>query len=105
MKGINLTNLLFWLTGLIALLIGIIIFILIVAGIDTGADDPVRSGVILFVSFIMCSGLAFGGLIIMALTQISSTLQRIEKILKDREEAANDKNKKPESSGGRKGNP
>ncbi len=87
MKKINFTNVLFWFTGLIGFVIGVIIFLIIVAGLDTTSGDPVRSGMILFVSFIMCYGVAFGGLIIMALTQISSTLHRIERLLKDREEA------------------
>ncbi len=87
MKKINLSNILFWVIGLIGFIIGIIIFIVIAAGLGTTAEsDPVRNGMILFVSFIMCSGVAFGGLIIMALTQISSTLNRIEKLIKEREE-------------------
>ncbi len=82
MKQVTLTNILFWVIGLIGALIAILAFIVIAAGVDTGAEgDHVRSGMILFVSFIMCSGVAFGGLIIMALTQISSTLQRIELLL------------------------
>jgi len=86
MKKFNLTNVLFWVIGLIGFVIGVIIFIIIAAGLDTSGSDSVRSGMILFVSFIMCSGIAFGGLIIMALTQISSTLHRIERLMKDREE-------------------
>jgi hypothetical protein len=84
MKKINLYNILFWAIGLVGFVIGVLIFIIIATGLDTTTEDPVRSGMILFVSFIMCSGVAFGGLIIMALTQISSTLHRIEKILKER---------------------
>lgn len=81
MKRINFSNALFSIAGLVGFLIGIMVFIVIVSGLDTSGSDPVRSGMILFVSFVMCSGVAFGGLIIMALTQISSTLIRIEKLL------------------------
>ncbi|NCC21995.1 MAG: hypothetical protein EOM26_05980 [Alphaproteobacteria bacterium] len=80
MKKLNLTNLLFWMLGLIGFLIAVFTFIVIATGIDTSGDQ-VRSGMILFVSFIMCAGVAFSGLIIMALTQISSVLHRIEKLM------------------------
>ena len=82
MKQITVSNVLFWAIGLIGALVAVVAFILIATGVETEAgDDHVRNGMILFVSFIMCSGVAFGGLIIMALTQISSTLQRIERLL------------------------
>lgn len=87
MKTLNFTNLLFSMIGLVGFIIGVLIFIVIATGIDiSDGGDPVRSGSILFVSFIMCSGVAFGGLIIMALTQISSTMMAIRKLLEEREE-------------------
>lgn len=78
---INLGNLLFSGIGLVGFLLGVIVFVMIAAGIDNGEGGP-RSGLILFLSFVLCSGVAFTGLIVMALTQISSTLSRIEEILK-----------------------
>jgi hypothetical protein len=82
MRKVNLTNLLFWVIGLIGFLVAVVMFVAIAAGVDTGGDS-VRGGSILFVSFILCAGVAFSGLIIMALTQISSTLGHIEKMMRE----------------------
>lgn len=79
----NMPNVVFSGIGFVGFLLGVAVFVIIASGIDTGEGGP-RSGLILFLAFVMCSGVAFAGLIVMALTQISSTLRRIEDILKEK---------------------
>ncbi len=77
----NTGNIIFGSIGFLGFMLGVIVFILIASGIGEG-EMSARSGIVLFVSFVMCAGVAFAGLMIMALTQIGSTLRRIEVLLK-----------------------
>jgi hypothetical protein len=67
--------------GLLGFILATVAFLLILSGIKSG-DATQSGGVVLFTSFIMCAGLAFAGLMITTLAQISDTLRSIEALLR-----------------------
>lgn len=70
--------------GLIGFICATVAFLLILSGIREAAEGGENTGVVLFTSFIMCCGLAFAGLMITTLAQISDTLRSIEALLKEK---------------------
>lgn len=69
--------------GLIGFILATVAFILILSGVKE-MESEASGGVVLFTSFIMCAGLAFAGLMITTLAQISDTLRSIEKLLSEK---------------------
>ena len=67
--------------GLIGFILATVAFLLILSGVKEADTASENSGVVLFTAFIMCSGLAFAGLMITTLAQISDTLRSIENLL------------------------
>lgn len=70
------------LIGLIGFVLATVAFLLILSGVKS-VESEQGGGVVLFTSFIMCSGLAFAGLMITTLAHISDTLRNIEMLLRE----------------------
>ncbi|MBU0859193.1 MAG: hypothetical protein KJ667_04590 [Alphaproteobacteria bacterium] len=68
--------------GLLGFILATVAFLLILSGVKDAENAANSSGIVLFTSFIMCAGLAFAGLMITTLAQISDTLRSIENLLK-----------------------
>lgn len=68
--------------GLLGFILATVAFLLILSGVREADTAGSSAGVVLFTSFIMCAGLAFAGLMITTLAQISDTLRSIENLLK-----------------------
>lgn len=67
--------------GLLGFILATVAFFLMMAGM---AGYPTQdAGSVLFMAFIMCTALAFVGLMISTLAQVLKTLQNIEKLLAD----------------------
>lgn len=82
-KNNELGNSMVRIIGLIGFILATVAFLLILSGIRE-MEPTTNGGVVLFTSFIMCSGLAFAGLMITTLAQISDTLRNIEKLLSEK---------------------
>ena len=67
--------------GLAGFIVATVGFLLVLSGVPTVTDGDSNAGVVLFNSFIMCAALAFAGIMITSLAQISDTLRNIEKLL------------------------
>lgn len=72
--------------GLLGFILATVAFFLMMAG-KTGYPTQDASSV-LFMAFIMCTALAFVGLMISTLAQVLKTLQNIEKLLADQKKSA-----------------
>ncbi len=66
--------------GLMGFILATVAFFLMMSGM-TGAEGEQDADDVMFVAFVMCTALAFAGLIISTLAQMLSTLQNIEKLL------------------------
>ena len=82
--------------GLAGFIVATVGFLLVLSGVPTIEDAANGSGVVLFNSFIMCAALAFAGIMITSLAQISDTLKNIEALLSDEKKPAAKKKAKAE---------
>lgn len=80
-KDSELGNAFVRIVGLLGFILATVAFLLILSGVKGSDAADANGGVVLFTSFIMCSGLAFAGLMITTLAQISDTLRSIESLL------------------------
>ena len=80
-KDSELGNSFVRIVGLLGFILATVAFLLILSGVKSADAGDASGGVVLFTSFIMCSGLAFAGLMITTLAQISDTLRSIEFLL------------------------
>jgi hypothetical protein len=80
-KDSELGNAFVRIIGLMGFILATVAFLLILSGVKAADSGDASGGVVLFTSFIMCSGLAFAGLMITTLAQISDTLRSIESLL------------------------
>jgi len=84
-KDTDLGNRFVRVIGLLGFIFATVAFLLILSGVPTVNEPENPAGVVLFNAFIMCAALAFAGIMITTLAQISDTLRNIEAALTKQE--------------------
>lgn len=72
--------------GLMGFILATVAFFLMLSGMTEYQGR--EAGALMFTGFIMCTALAFAGLMISTLAQVLATLQNIEKLLKEQNKGA-----------------